>query len=98
MENFVFLAKDAPELARPGQFAEHFFLFDPPASLIRTRQFAELTARDIVVRHGECSLLARAFRDEAVPQDPYGEPASVMPERIRAGLVAASKPKRGRRV
>ncbi|NHN90254.1 type I restriction-modification system endonuclease [Acetobacter conturbans] len=51
--NFAFLVKKAPELAKLGQLAEHFFLLDPPTALIKIRQFAELTAKDIAARYGE---------------------------------------------
>lgn len=61
--NFAFLAKDAPELTKLGRLAEHFFLLDPPTSLIKTRQFAELTAKDIAARHGELPDIRATFDD-----------------------------------
>ncbi|MDT8870826.1 hypothetical protein RAA17_05910 [Komagataeibacter rhaeticus] len=46
-----------------GRLAEHFFLLDPPTSLIKTRQFAELTAKDIAARHGELPDTRATFDD-----------------------------------
>lgn len=45
----------------------------------------------------EAAILARAFRGELVPQDPNDEPASVLPDRIRARRAEAPKARRGRR-
>jgi type I restriction enzyme S subunit len=44
------------------------------------------------------AILERAFRGELVPQDPDGEPALVLLERIRAERAAARKPNRRKRV
>lgn len=43
------------------------------------------------------AVLAKAFRGELVPQDPNGEPASVLLDRIRAEREEAPKARRGRR-
>lgn len=43
------------------------------------------------------SILAKAFRGELVPQDPYDEPASVLLERIQSQRAAAPKVQRGRK-
>jgi type I restriction enzyme S subunit len=42
------------------------------------------------------ALLAKAFRDELLPQDPNDEPASVLLERIRTESAESTKAKRNR--
>jgi type I restriction enzyme, S subunit len=46
----------------------------------------------------EQAILAKAFRGELVPQDPYDEPASVLLERIRAKRAAENENPRTRKV
>jgi type I restriction enzyme, R subunit len=49
--NFSFLASNSPQLAKLGALAERYFLNDPPGTLVKLRQFAEFTAKDIAARH-----------------------------------------------
>jgi hypothetical protein len=44
--NFGFQKKESPQLAKLGRLAERYFFDDPPAALVKLRQFAEITARD----------------------------------------------------
>jgi type I restriction enzyme R subunit len=62
--NFYFLESE-PRLARLGALAERYFRDDPPAALIKLRQFAELMAKDVAARHGELPD-ARVTFDEAL--------------------------------
>lgn len=48
--NFAFLAGNSPQLARLGSLAERYFHDDPPTSLVKLRQFAELVAKDVAAR------------------------------------------------
>lgn len=48
--NFAFLAGNNPQLARLGSLAERYFHDDPPTSLVKLRQFAELVAKDVAAR------------------------------------------------
>jgi type I restriction enzyme R subunit len=50
--NFDHLAKVDPQLARLGKLAEHFFHVDPPTSIGKTRQLAELLAKQVAARGG----------------------------------------------
>lgn len=49
--NFAFLDAQSPQLAKLGRLAERYFASDPPAALIKLRQFAEITAKDVAARH-----------------------------------------------
>lgn len=48
--NFGFLEKGSPQLAKLGRLAERYFFDDPPAALVKLRQFAEITAREVAAR------------------------------------------------
>lgn len=61
--NFAFLAGHSPQLAKLGRLAEHHFFDDPPAALIRLRQFAEFMAKDVAARHGLLPTQTIAFDD-----------------------------------
>lgn len=58
---------------------------------------AKVAAAKNRIDHLTQSILAKAFRGELVPQDPYDEPASVLLERIKAQRAAAPKAKRTRK-
>lgn len=49
--NFSFLEANSPQLAKLGRLAERYFADDPPTALVKLRQFAEITAKDIAARH-----------------------------------------------
>jgi type I restriction enzyme R subunit len=49
--NFDFLEKHSPQLTRLGLLAERYFANDPPAALVKLRQFAEFMAKDVAARH-----------------------------------------------
>ena len=42
----------SPQLMKLGSLAERYFTNDPPGALIKLRQFAEFTAKDVAARHG----------------------------------------------
>lgn len=86
-ENFYFLEPEQ-RLARLGALAERYVRDDPPAALVKLRQFAERLAKDVAARHGALPDARETF-DEAL--------ASVLLERIRARRAAAPKARRGRR-
>jgi type I restriction enzyme R subunit len=48
--NFTFLTSHSPQLAKLGRLAERYFHDDPPTSLVKLRQFAELVAKDVAAR------------------------------------------------
>lgn len=48
--NFAFLEAHSPQLTKLGRLAEHHFFGDPTTALIKLRQFAEFTAKDIAAR------------------------------------------------
>ena len=50
--NFEHLADADPQVARLGQLAEHFFHADPPSCIGKTRQLAELLAKECAARAG----------------------------------------------
>jgi hypothetical protein len=50
-ENFVYFAEHDAELVKLGALAEHFFSYDPPTTLIKLRQFAELLSKLVAARH-----------------------------------------------
>lgn len=51
--NFEFLREQDPRMLRLVALAQRYWRDDPPAALIKLRQFAELTAKDIAARHGQ---------------------------------------------
>lgn len=61
--NFSFLEKQSPQLAKLGGLAEHLFHIDPPTALVKLRQFAEITAREIAARHGALADRQQSFDD-----------------------------------
>lgn len=48
--NFSFLEAHSPQLSKLGRLAERYFSDDPPSALIKLRQFAEITAKDVAAR------------------------------------------------
>jgi type I restriction enzyme R subunit len=50
--NFDFLAAQDERFARLGAMAERYFFDDPPSTLIKLRQLAELLAKEVAARHG----------------------------------------------
>jgi type I restriction enzyme R subunit len=61
--NFDYLAQVDPQLARLGKLAEHYFHDDPPTSIGKTRQLAELFAKQVAAR-GNLDLQPRAAFEE----------------------------------
>ncbi|MBN8969348.1 MAG: type I restriction-modification system endonuclease [Rhizobiales bacterium] len=48
--NFSFLEANSPQLAKLGRLAERYFADDPPTALVKLRQFAEITAKEVAAR------------------------------------------------
>ena len=61
--NFGFLTKAEPQLARLGRLAEHFFHVDPSTSIGKTRQLAELLAKQVAARAGVALMPRDSFED-----------------------------------
>ncbi|TXC70962.1 type I restriction-modification system endonuclease [Sphingomonas ginsenosidivorax] len=61
--NFAFLAAHSPQLSKLGQLAERYFASDPPAALVKLRQFAEITAKSVAARHALLPGQAVSFDD-----------------------------------
>lgn len=61
--NFAFLAAHSPQLSKLGQLAERYFADDPPAALVKLRQFAEITAKSVAARHALLPGQAVSFDD-----------------------------------
>ncbi|RWK41710.1 type I restriction-modification system endonuclease [Mesorhizobium sp.] len=61
--NFNFLAAHDQRLSALGSFAERYFRDDPSTTIVKLRQFAELTAKIIAARHA-------TYRD---PREPFEE-------------------------
>lgn len=61
--NFEFLERHNPQLTRLGSLAERYFANDPPAALIKLRQFGEFAAKDVAARHALLSASATSFDD-----------------------------------
>lgn len=55
--NFGFLGQHDERVARLGLLAERYFRDDPPTSIVKLRQLAELLAKLIAARHA-------TYRDE----------------------------------
>ncbi len=49
--NFAFLNPHSPQLAKLAALAERYFFSNPPDTLVKLRQFAEFTAKEIAARH-----------------------------------------------
>ncbi|MER9893778.1 type I restriction-modification system endonuclease [Mesorhizobium sp. M0119] len=49
--NFDFLRDHSPQLAKLGRLAERYYADDPTTALIKMRQFAEITAKQVAARH-----------------------------------------------
>jgi type I restriction enzyme, R subunit len=61
--NFSFLGAHDPNLANLGGLAERYFRDDPPTSLVKLRQFAELLAKLIAAHHGAYSGEREGFEE-----------------------------------
>ena len=61
--NFAFLAAHSPQLTKLGQLAERYFSDDPPAALVKLRQFAEITAKTVAARHALLPTQTASFDD-----------------------------------
>jgi type I restriction enzyme R subunit len=48
--NFSFLEARSPQLAKLGRLAERYFSDDPSTALVKLRQFAEITAKEVAAR------------------------------------------------
>jgi type I restriction enzyme R subunit len=48
--NFNFLEEESPQLAKLGHLAERYFFTDPSTALVKLRQFAEITAKEVAAR------------------------------------------------
>jgi type I restriction enzyme S subunit len=57
------------------------------------RLVSETTSARKLIDHLDQAVLAKAFRGELIPQDPNDEPATVLPERIRAERHATPAPR-----
>ncbi len=49
--NFDFLEGHSPQLAKLGRLGERYYADDPPTALVKMRQFAEITAKQVAARH-----------------------------------------------
>jgi len=61
--NFAFLTAHSPQLTKLGQLAERYFSDDPPAALVKLRQFAEITAKTVAARHALLPTQTASFDD-----------------------------------
>jgi type I restriction enzyme, R subunit len=61
--NFGFLKDCDERLARLATLAERYAFDDPPASLMKLRQFGEFLAKDVAARHGLLPDTAASFDD-----------------------------------
>jgi hypothetical protein len=61
--NFTFLEAHSPQLAKLGRLAERYFSEDPPTSLVKLRQFAEITAREVAARQALLDNPQASFDD-----------------------------------
>lgn len=61
--NFAFLGAHSERVARLGALAERYFREDPPAALIKLRQFGEFIAKDVAARQGLLPAAAVSFDD-----------------------------------
>jgi type I restriction enzyme R subunit len=90
--NFAFLAPYDESLARLGALAEWAFNYDPPTTLTKLRQYAEMLAKIVAARHGldilpreNFETVLRLLRDDGVlPR----QPADLFHHLRRAGNTA----------
>ena len=61
--NFGFLEARSPQLAKLGRLAERYFSDDPPTALVKLRQFAEITAKEVAARHALLTNSGASFDD-----------------------------------
>ena len=61
--NFGFLEAHSPQLARLGRLAERYFADDPTTALIKLRQFAEITAKEVAARQALLPNRQMSFDD-----------------------------------
>lgn len=61
--NFSFLDAHSPQLAKLGRLAERYFSDDPPTTLVKLRQFAEITAKEVAARHALFTNSGASFDD-----------------------------------
>ncbi len=61
--NFAFLEVASPQLAKLGRLAERYFFADPPTALLKLRQFAEITAREVAARQALLANEQASFDD-----------------------------------
>ena len=61
--NFGFLEGHSPQLAKLGRLAERYFSDDPPTALVKLRQFAEITAREVAARQALLTSSDQTFDD-----------------------------------
>jgi type I restriction enzyme, R subunit len=61
--NFDFLKNCDERLTRLATLAERYAFDDPPASLMKLRQFGEFLAKDVAARHGLLPDTAASFDD-----------------------------------
>ena len=61
--NFEFLEVHSPQLAKLGRLAERYFSEDPPTALVKLRQFAEITAKEVAARQALLSNEGDTFDD-----------------------------------
>ncbi|MBM1169621.1 hypothetical protein [Microvirga arabica] len=75
--NFGFLSVYDADLANLAALAERYFPDDPPTSLVKLRQFAELLAKLIAAHHGAYSgerenfeeIIHRLSYEHVLPQE-----------------------------
>jgi type I restriction enzyme R subunit len=79
--HFDYLAQVDPQLAPLGKLAEHYFHDDPPTSIGKPRQLAELLAKQVAAR-GNLDLRAN--------------PASILLDRLRAERDGSTPRRRGK--
>ena len=61
--NFDFLGKHSPQLAKLGRLAERYYADDPPTALVKLRQFAEITAKEVAARQALYNNPRMSFDD-----------------------------------
>lgn len=61
--NFAFLDPVDPQLARLGALAEWSLHFDPPTTIVKVRQFAEVLTRLVAAKQGALTVPSEGFAD-----------------------------------